>query len=244
MARTAINLYTVRELDEPLPTVLDRVAAADYDGVQLSGGLGATGTDAVRDRLEATGLTPTAPHVPIEDLETDLETLATWYASLGCRGIVVPYLDETCIESPAEIRATADRLATIADRVADYGLSLHYHNHAHEFVEIDGRWALDRLLGETPAIGLELDVGWAAVAGTDPVAVIRRFADRIDLVHAKDVELDPWAFSEIGRGDVPMAECLAAATDVEVDWLVYEHDEPIHPATSIERGATYLHDAL
>ncbi|PSP71903.1 sugar phosphate isomerase/epimerase, partial [Halobacteriales archaeon QH_6_68_27] len=40
MVRTAINLYSVRELDLPMPEILDRVAAAGYDGVQFSGDYG------------------------------------------------------------------------------------------------------------------------------------------------------------------------------------------------------------
>ena len=40
-----MNLYTVRELNEPLLDVLDRIADAGYDGVQF-GGFGDAGVDA------------------------------------------------------------------------------------------------------------------------------------------------------------------------------------------------------
>lgn len=240
MARTAINLYSVRALDEPLLAVLDRVADAGYDGVQFSGGGGDATVPAVRSKLDETALDVAAAHVGLEALEADLDATAAAYASVGCDGVVVPYLEEANFESVDAIQAAADRLSALVGRLADRGLALHYHNHAHEFDTVEGERALDRLLAAAPAVGLELDVGWAAAAGDDPVARIERFGDRIALLHAKDMRLDPRAFAEIGEGDVPMADCLAAATAAGVDWLVYEHDDPADPVASIERGAAYL----
>jgi sugar phosphate isomerase/epimerase len=243
MARTAINLYSVRELDEPMGDVLDRVADAGYDGVQFSGGLRDATPAAVADRLTERGLDVTPVHVDVDRLETDLTAvLADYRETLGAAGAVVPYLEESAFETREAVDATADRLDRLAARLADHDWPLHYHNHAHEFVDVGGETAFERLARETSdAVRLELDVGWALVGGHDPAALIERLADRIDLVHMKDMDTaEDRGFREIGDGDVDMAACAAAARAAGVDWLIYEHDAPADPAASIETGAAFL----
>ena len=241
MARTAINLYSVRELDEPLLEILDRVADAGYDGVQFSGGLGDASPDDVLSKLAETGLEPTGAHVGIDDLEDYLEATHGLYAeTLGCGSAVVPYLDETHFDSGASVERMAERLAGITTAAGEYGWPIHYHNHDHEFVDVDGETAFERLFALAPELGLELDVGWALVGGFDPVALIERYADRIDLLHMKDMDVESEDFREIGEGDVDMQACADAARGADVEWLIYEHDQPDNPAASIETGAAFL----
>ncbi len=242
MARTAINLYSVRDLDEPMLEILERVADAGYDGVQFSGGLRDASPDEVVEKLAETGLETTGAHVDIDALEADLVgSYGLDGDRLGCASAVVPYLDADCFESEDAVGETAERLNDLAADAEAYGWPVHYHNHAHEFVDLDDETAFDRLAALAPDVGLELDVGWALVGGEDPVALIERYGDRIDLLHMKDMAGDEdRGFREIGEGDVDMAACAEAARGADVDWLVYEHDEPDAPAASIETGAAVL----
>ncbi|WP_114578721.1 sugar phosphate isomerase/epimerase [Saliphagus sp. LR7] len=242
MARTAINLYSVRDLDEPMLEVLDRVADAGYDGVQFSGGLRDADPEDVVEKLSETGLETTGAHVGIDDLESDLaESYGLYGDRLGCASAVVPYLGDEHFESEAAVGDTAERLSELAEEAAEYDWPIHYHNHAHEFVDIAGETAFERLADLAPEVGLELDVGWALVGGEDPVGLIERYGDRIDLLHMKDLVTDEKrGFREIGDGDVDIAACAEAARKAEVEWLIYEHDEPEDPAASIETGAAVL----
>ena len=241
MVKTAINLYSVRELDEPLLDKLDRVAAAGYDGVQFSGGLDDADPAAVVEKLAETGLEPTGAHIGIDELEGDLEATHDLYAeTLGCGSAVVPYLDETHFETAAAVDKTAERLAALAADAEAYDWPVHYHNHAHEFVDLGGETAFERFAELAPDVGLELDVGWALVGGYDPAALIERYADRIDLLHMKDMAVETRDFCEIGEGDVDMQACADAAREAGTEWLIYEHDQPDDPAASIETGAAFL----
>lgn len=47
-------------------------------------------------------------------------------------------------------------------------------------------------------------------------------------------------FCELGEGDVDIAACANAAREADVEWLIYEHDDPQNPAESIEIGASVL----
>lgn len=243
MARTAINLYSVRDLDEPMLDIIDRVAAAGFDGVQFSGGLRDATPDDVAARVEQRGLGVTPVHVDIEHLEGDLEeTVAVYRDVLGTDGVVVSWLGDDHFRSREAVDETARRLATLADEYGEEGLSLHYHNHAHEFVDLGGENAFERLIHQTPAeVCIELDVGWALVGGVDPVELIETYGDRMTVLHMKDmVTTEDAGFREIGEGDVDVQACADAGRDVGVEWLIYEYDEPSDPAGSIDVGGAFL----
>lgn len=243
MVRTAINLFSVRELDESMQTVIDRVEDACYDGVQISGGFRDATADETAAMLSAAGLEPTPAHIGIDRLEDDLETVVEEYRdSLGVSDVVLPYLDESHFESAAAVDETAARLSKLATDLAAHGLDLHYHNHEHEFVDLGGESAFERLIEQTDDVAIELDVGWALVGGVDPAAFVREHADRIELLHMKDIDADGESFREIGEGDVDMAACAAAGRDAGVEWFIYEHDRPADPAATIDAGGAFLND--
>lgn len=238
--RTAINLYSVRELDIDMTTLLDRVADAGYDGVQFSGGLRDEDPEVVAAKLRETGLEATGVHIDIEELEGDFDGAHARYAeTLGCASAVVPYLGEEYFDSERAVDDTIERLSALVADARAFDWPVHYHNHAHELAEIEGTTGLDRL-AEIDDLGFELDVGWALVGGGDPTELIDTYGDRIDLLHLKDMDTETEAFREIGEGDVDMAGCAAAARDAGVEWFIYEHDRPVDPAASIRTGAEFV----
>ncbi|KZN22592.1 sugar phosphate isomerase [Haladaptatus sp. R4] len=246
MVRTAINVYSVRDLDESVPEVLERVANAGYDGVQFSGRHTPFEGDLeeIQETLAETGLDVTAAHIGADLLEQDLDNVVDTYETVGVSEAVVPYLPPKEFSSVERTKATAERLEALATELDVYGWELHYHNHEHEFVDLDGRKSFEIFLGATD-IGIEPDVGWVLASGHDPVKLLKRLDNRAPFVHFKDVRLDPEANRgghpvEIGAGDVDMAACAEAARNAGADWFIYEHDNPDDPKASIEHGAEFL----
>ncbi len=242
--RLAITLYSVRTLDDPIVEVLDRVADAGYDGVQFAGPYTPIQADmdpsGVADALAARDLEATAPHVAIETLRDDLDTVLAAYDPFDIDGVVVPWLDESRFQSATAVDEVATELNELGTLLADEGWDLQYHNHAHEYVDLGDGSAFDRFCRQS-SIGIELDVGWALSGGDDPAARLRSLGDRVSQVHLKDLvtSADP-EFVEIGEGDVDMRACVDAARAIDADWLIYEHDEPDEPATTIDYGGTFL----
>lgn len=116
-SKTAINLYSVRALDEPIVEVLDRVANAGYDGVQFAGPyspIAADEPDAVADALADRDLEATSPHVGIEALRDGREAVLTAYEPFDIDGVVVPWLDEFHFESATAVDAIAAALDDLA----------------------------------------------------------------------------------------------------------------------------------
>ncbi|MEF2072202.1 myo-inosose-2 dehydratase [Consotaella aegiceratis] len=71
----------------------------------------------------------------------------------------------------------------------EYGLTVVYHHHMGTVVQTEAD--IDRFMAGTgEAVKLLLDTGHALWGGSDPVALARRYRDRIAHVHTKDVRLD------------------------------------------------------
>jgi myo-inosose-2 dehydratase len=90
---------------------------------------------------------------------------------------------------PEEWARFAQRLTTLAERLADEGLRLVYHHHMGTVVESgEDVHRLMEMTGE--AVHLLLDTGHLTFAGADPVEFARTYGRRISHVHAKDVRAD------------------------------------------------------
>lgn len=241
MVRTAIQLYTLRDVDDSLPDLLARVGETEFEGVEFAG-LGGTEPAEIAAALDDAGLSAAGAHVDLAALETEFDDVVAAYDELGCDTLVVPYLDETHFESEDAVRETARRLTDVADRLADRGVQLCYHNHDHEFVDVEGAEgdAFDLLVDLTDDLGIELDVGWALAAGRDPVALLSRLAGRVPLVHCKDVAVETRTPVELGEGDLDLDACARAAREAGAEWLVYEHDDPDDPLRSLATGSELL----
>lgn len=87
--------------------------------------------------------------------------------------------------SPAEWPVFLERLNEVAEYLETQGVSMAYHHHMGTVIETEAD--IDRMMQGAPAVGLLLDSGHLTFAGGDPVAVAKRYADRIKHVHCKDI---------------------------------------------------------
>lgn len=240
----AINLFTLRDIEEPLPDILERVADTEFDGIEFIHRLPKGDLGAIVSTLQETGLEIPAAHLgpftELENLPNTFNETAEIYDAVNCDALAISIEDHQ-FETVERIRETAGKLEALADQIGEHGFNFFYHNHYWEFNELDGRTRFDRLLEEiNDHVGIELDVGWAAAGGADPVALIDRLGDRLSIVHIKDVDIMTKTSVEVGHGDVNLEACINAAADADVDWLIYEHDEPTDPLKSLSYGASYL----
>ncbi|EJN57726.1 sugar phosphate isomerase/epimerase family protein [Halogranum rubrum] len=224
MTAIGFQLYSLHGVADPLPAVIERVGAAGFDGVELAG-LDDHDLTEITDALTAADLDVAGAHVGLDEIEEDPEQVAETYGPLGCDDVVVPWLGPEHFESVAAVEAAAERLDAATAALADYGLSLHYHNHDQEFTTLDGEPALSTLVAATEHVGFELDLGWVGAAGYDPLTVLGDYADRVRIVHLKDYNAETGDVVEVGDGDLDVAAAIAAVREHGCDWLVYEAEE-------------------
>jgi len=249
--------------DLPYQRVMDEIAAAGYEGTEL-GPWSYYPTDPVRLRseLQTRALALASAFCPLDLADPRQHEAAAAQAlevadvlqSLGTRELILAdpqrparsrcagragLRDEM---SPAAWQATAAGLNRIGQQLAGRGMTAVFHHHVATFVETGPE--IDRLLDSTdPAtIGLCLDTGHAVYGGVDPVAVLRRWSDRVRYVHLKDV--DPRAlaharsaaldyetgvrsgvFCPLGQGCVDFVGVFAELRRIGYDgWLIVEQD--------------------
>lgn len=231
----ALQLYTVRDHMETDPArTLQEVKAMGYDHVETAG-LAGLSADEFRRLLDEAELTAFSGHVGIDALADDLDAVIEMAQTLGQEYVVVPWVGN-------EQRATWETWAQYAREMEaagfamrEHGITLCYHNHAHEYETINGETALDIMFetAEPEALAVELDVYWTRFAGYDPVEEINKYAGRLPLIHLKDMTSgDSPTFTELGKGILDWERIMAAAKAAGAEWYIVEQD--ICPVDSLE----------
>ncbi|TSE18072.1 sugar phosphate isomerase/epimerase [Arthrobacter sp. KBS0703] len=136
-----------------------------------------------------------------------------------------------------------------AERLQEQGLGLYYHNHHIEFAKFDGKYMLDIIAENSPAMGMEIDVHWVQRGGLDPVRTLQKYAGRTAMVHLKDYRIGqmPEAafglldsgdilgfmsefknvvqFAEVGEGNLDFPSIIPAAQAAGAEYMLVEQDE-------------------
>lgn len=142
----------------------------------------------------------------------------------------------------ADIAKLASLLNEVGKRAAEVGVTVVYHPHMGTIGETPAN--TERIMAATdPAtVKLLLDVAHYQQGGGDPAAAIRKYRDRLALLHLKDVEPasneQGYRFVELGRGRVNFDAVFAALDDIGFNgWAVVELDSTTEPGRSARESA-------
>jgi sugar phosphate isomerase/epimerase len=219
----ALQMYTLRDLSaQDFLGTLKQAAAIGFAGVELAG-TGNLSAKELKSVLDDLGLGIAGAHAGLLDMsDADLDATIDYHLELGNKYLVHPW---ATADSVAAWLAIAQKLNAVGARCRARGLQVCYHNHAHEFEQFDGTSALEIIYANSdPAnVQAELDLYWVTKGGVDPVAAIEQYADRVPLLHCKDMGADG-DFAEVGEGTLPWEEIFAVAPDAGVQWYIVEQD--------------------
>ena len=245
--RIGIQLYTLRNLDDPLTDTIRRVADLGFEGVEFAG-FGEHSPTEIADVLEETGLAATGAHETIDAIEDGGPELREQYATVGCRDLIVPTYDGEAFTTEVGARDAGRRLSAAASNLATDDVTLHYHNHTFEFTELADGTAFDAFAAAAEDVRLEIDTGLANHAGVDPIELLERYGDRVTLVHLTDSEHasdDPQTkHMDLGTGDLDIPACVEAAREADAEWITYENGLTDDPVTSVEAAAATLSELV
>jgi sugar phosphate isomerase/epimerase len=120
-----------------------------------------------------------------------------------------------------------------------YGLTFCYHNHGYEFQPYEKGTLFDFLAANTNPtyVSFELDILWVAHPGKDPVQIIKKYGDRIKLMHVKDLKKGVQGdFSgstpvendvTLGTGQIDVAAVIKAAKKSAIKYYYIEDESPL-----------------
>lgn len=158
-------------------------------------------------------------------------TLAAWgkifddHKAMGCKYVVLPM--NFWSNNAEGLMAECELLNRIGEEANRRGLKFGYHNHSMEFVNVPGtdRKYEDLLIENTDPdkVFFELDVFWTAFGKQDPVEYLKKYPDRIQVLHIKD----DYVIGESGKIDFE-AIFEQFYTNGHRDWFV-EMEEKMTP---------------
>lgn len=273
--RLGVQLFTLRnQLQLDVRKALADVAAIGFKEVELFG-FGSTafvedplfGLSAQEFRTVLAELGLSAPIAHIGGDAMNIAEIADFAHAIGVQHLVVAMAPDFLSFENGEIKVSGvtgrDQIDRIADRLNEQGemartsgIGFGYHNHQMEFAPLGDENAFDYLFAQadTDLVKMELDVGWALVAGADPVELLKRYVGRVISVHLKDYDParppgdNPAIYPipmqaqiiEPGSGPTDFGPITAALDDTGVDHRFVEIDVTPEPIAAITRGYDYL----
>jgi len=194
------QLYTLRtyaQTESDFARSMERVAKMGYKVVQVSG-VGDIKPERIRTICDEAGLKIVLTHFSTEDeLMYNIDKVIEDHNIMGCDFIGIGGMpgkyrtDEWLWNFPVDFK-------NAAQKIAEAGKLLMYHNHAFEFRRVTPEGAPDVVPGKkfieyladwfTPAeMGFTLDTYWVQAAGGDVCDWIRRLSGRVPCAHLKDM---------------------------------------------------------
>lgn len=277
-APIGIQLYTLSDmLATNLEGAISNVARIGYKTVEIPSYMGKTPAQ-LRELFDRNGVKCTGAHIGMNagtdaapGLRGDLDKLAADMHVLGVTHVYAPSMaiptDLGLSQQPNEGYAYISRVAEamgedrwkrlageltdIGKKLKTSGIGFGYHNHNFEFAKAGNRTGYDIMVTESDPefVSFELDVGWAAAAGNDIVALFNKYKGRYSAMHMKDIKasttpninlkMDP---SDVGAGKLDWKTILPTAYAAGVRNFYLEQEPPF--ATSrleaAENGYKYL----
>jgi sugar phosphate isomerase/epimerase len=242
-----LQLYSVRNaMERDYPATLEKAAAIGYrnlellsketeDGLVFGPGMQAPEHRKLLDRL---GLKAVGCHFMPEE-SVSWEKVAASCLETGVNTLVIPFALFKDRQDVLSFCEQTNRAATICNKL---GVQLYYHNHIQEFESFDGQTAMDIMLEnlDEDLVKYEFDSYWAIRAGQDPIAWIRKFGKRCDLLHQKDLpsSVNPVNLFDL-RADDPKMSPLDMLRTVQDDQYTEVGEGVLNIPEIIAAGRTY-----
>lgn len=252
-----LQLYTLRnQIKEDTVGTLKAVADAGYKQVEP---YGFPNAGEMIKAAKDFGLAVNSSHFawesvtdPNKEGTLSFDKIIDEAKNVGLSHLVVPYVHEGNRKTLDDYKRLAENCNKAAVKAKSAGIQLAYHNHAFEFQHLDGKQSgFDIFMSEfSEDMKFEVDVFWVAVAGEDPVKLIRKFKGRVSQLHLKDLKegiktpefgrLPNDAFQELGDGIIDWDPVIRVANNVGVDHCHVEQDQSPNPIKSVNKSIQHL----
>jgi inosose dehydratase len=208
----------------------DDIAAAGFEGVEMFDGSLIEHAEALPDELARRSLSLIGVYSGANLIYADVLEDELWRIRQACEAGARLEAEHFVIGGGArrasgvtdeDYRRLARGLDEVARIARDNGLTPSYHPHMTTMAESPEQ--IERILSAAD-ISFCPDTGHLILGGGDPAQLIRRWAERIDLIHLKDVD-DAGGFVPLGDGVMDVGAVMGAIAEIGFDgWLTVELD--------------------
>jgi sugar phosphate isomerase/epimerase len=224
----SLQLYTLRDLTKTdILGTLEAVSQLGYQGVEVAG-CGNSEYQTIGAKASNLGLKVTGNHVGLGTLENDqsFEEATAATLALGTSYLITSGSEAASLGPVETWRDIAALLDSRGRQLKQKGITLCYHNHAFEFeAQYNGEYALDILFSSVDAefLQTEIDCYWVQKGGISPSEYLRKYKERIPMVHIKDMDANG-NFAEVGNGLLDWPAIFRATEEGGTHTLVVEQD--------------------
>ena len=230
----ALQLYSVRrDCERDLYGTLEEIAKMGYEGVEFAGYYNRTAEE-LRGMLEDLGLKVVGSHLRIDTLRgEELKKTIEFNKTLGNKYLIVPALPKELRESKASWVEAARLMNEISEKIKPEGMQTGYHNHAVDFMPINGEIPWHIFFKEAkPDVIMQLDTGNAMMGGLtadEVIEIIKEYPGRAVTVHLKEFSATNKK-ALIGEGDMKWEEFFKACETVGgTEWYIVEQESYAYP---------------
>lgn len=243
-----VQLYTVRkEQAADFPGLLRALRQIGFTQLELNQLAFTRPATTLRKMIEDAGLS-----VPSSHLSGDIEANLDYARQLGLK-YVVTMLPKPNPISLDDYRAVAAKFNRWGTSVRDQGMQFAFLSHGHEFLPQEGSTGFEQLMQNTDPtlVKLEVDIYWLVQAGVDPADFLRRYRNRIHLLHVKDriagvptsyaADTTAEHFTELGKGTIAWPALLHQARHQGIRYVFIDQDKTEMPVLeSLKQSLAYL----
>ncbi|MGM9683299.1 MAG: sugar phosphate isomerase/epimerase family protein [Eubacteriales bacterium] len=232
-----LQLYSVRDSSErDFEKTIEQVAKIGYHSVEFAGFFNHSATE-VKKMLSDNALEISGTHSPWTDLcPTRICDTLRYHTELGNPYYIIPGAD---LSTPEKMDRFVNVINYAQPVLAAEGIKLAYHNHSREFLMRPCGTTIHAELERRTNLNFEVDTYWVFNAGCDPIAVMERLKDRIDVIHLKDGLSDGKGMA-LGEGEAPVAAVWKKALEMGFSMVV--ESETLSPSgiEEVTRCFNYL----
>ena len=235
--KVGIQIYTFRDVIRTvseLDIALGKLAALGFDGIEPFGGMNYA-PKYVKELADKHGLLIPSTHTDPDRILRDTDYVIEEHKMLGAKYIGLPMMQGRYLGSLKGIKQFIEDYKPAAQKIAAAGLKFVYHNHHVEFERYEGKTILHHLAEGFTAeeMGFELDTYWVQLGGGDVVQHIDKLANRMEIIHFKDMIVEfgdnPWAGSPakdcpVTTGNLNWPGIIDAVKRADISWVIVEQD--------------------
>lgn len=142
-----------------------------------------------------------------------------------------------------DCKKSSELLNKIGEKAKKNGLTLCWHNHDHEFKEMEEGKPFDYLMQHTDEdlVFCEMDIYWVAKGGADPLEYLKKYKGRYKILHVKDMDNDPdKTYTCPGSGIIDFGPVFKEAKKQGIDHYMVERDKIVDGYECLESSGEYL----
>jgi len=247
-----VQLYSFRnQIPKDIPGTLQKIR--DMGITELEGG-GSYGLPQMefKNMIDKMGFKMISIGADFDKLQKDLPGVINEAKAYGAKYVVCFWIPHNGDEFTIENANKGIEVFNAAGKtLKENELSLCYHPHGYEFRPYEKGTLFDYMMAKTKVewVNFEMDVFWIKHPGQDPVALLKKYPGRFQLMHLKDRKpgtignqngnADVETNVVLGAGDVGIADIMKVAKKAGIKHFFIE-DESSRSMVQVPQSLAFL----